>query len=238
MGVHGPRRALLIPHRNNYRAAVLADSPVGYWRLGEASGSSASDSSGNGRTGTLGAGASFGVTGALAAEPDGTSNGAAAFAGGVTSYISVADHASLDLGDTFTLEAWARRTGGAGSYGILVGKPSGGYEMGFNASDQMCIFKAGAAEPAHTAATFGADGIWRHFVVTKSGSTRHIYVNGIEDTVLAADATVADTATDLTIGAEGTLNTFIGRIDEVAVYGTALSAARVQAHYSASGRGR
>ena len=34
----------------SYRDAVLADSPAGYWRLGETSGTTAADTSGNGRT--------------------------------------------------------------------------------------------------------------------------------------------------------------------------------------------
>ena len=36
----------------SYDQAVLADSPAAYWRLGESSGSSAADSSGNGNGGT------------------------------------------------------------------------------------------------------------------------------------------------------------------------------------------
>ena len=46
----------------SYSSSVLADSPLAYWRLGESSGSTAADASGNGRTGsylntpTLGAG--------------------------------------------------------------------------------------------------------------------------------------------------------------------------------------
>ena len=35
-----------------YSASVLADAPAAYWRLGEASGTSAADASGNGRAGS------------------------------------------------------------------------------------------------------------------------------------------------------------------------------------------
>ena len=43
-----------------YASTVLADSPVAYWRLGEASGSSAADSSGNGNGGSYAGGVTLG----------------------------------------------------------------------------------------------------------------------------------------------------------------------------------
>ena len=36
-----------------YDTEILADSPVGYWKLNETSGTTAYDSSGNGNNGTL-----------------------------------------------------------------------------------------------------------------------------------------------------------------------------------------
>src|SRR5207302_10787440 len=49
-----------------YVSSVLADGPVGYWRLGEPPGSArVADASGNNRTGTVSGGVALGVTGAL-----------------------------------------------------------------------------------------------------------------------------------------------------------------------------
>ena len=52
-----------------YSDAVLADSPVGYWRLGEASGAFV-DSSGNGNNGAAVGSPTYGETGALSADSD------------------------------------------------------------------------------------------------------------------------------------------------------------------------
>lgn len=51
----------------SYRAEVMADNPVGYWRLGETSGFSAADDSGNSHPGSYSpAGVTFGVAGLIA----------------------------------------------------------------------------------------------------------------------------------------------------------------------------
>ena len=60
----------------SYDQAVLADSPAAYWRLGEASGSSAADSSGNGNGGSYSGGVTLGAP-ALINDP----NTAASFDG-------------------------------------------------------------------------------------------------------------------------------------------------------------
>lgn len=53
-----------------YSDAVLALSPAGYWRLGESSGTSAADASGNGLTGTYENGVVLGAAGAIAGDSD------------------------------------------------------------------------------------------------------------------------------------------------------------------------
>src|SRR5262245_26520218 len=49
----------------SYAGVVLSDGPVGYWRLGELAGTTASDSSGNGRNGTYVLACALGQPGAL-----------------------------------------------------------------------------------------------------------------------------------------------------------------------------
>ena len=54
----------------DYASTVLAKGPVGYWRLGEATGPTAADSSGKGRDGTYRATSTFGQLGAVAGDPN------------------------------------------------------------------------------------------------------------------------------------------------------------------------
>ena len=97
-----------------YSQTVLADSPRAYWRLGEASGTSAADASGNGRTGSYVASPTLGVPGALT----GDSNTAVGF-NGSSQYVNVPYMAALNPAQ-FTVEAWAFVTGGVGTYRSLV----------------------------------------------------------------------------------------------------------------------
>ena len=52
----------------SYATAVTADAPLAYWRLGESSGTTAADASGNGRTGTYVGGVGLAKPGALSGD--------------------------------------------------------------------------------------------------------------------------------------------------------------------------
>ncbi len=55
---------------DQYSSVVLAKGPVGYWRLGEASGPTAADAAGNGYDGTYLGNPTFGQSGAIVNDPD------------------------------------------------------------------------------------------------------------------------------------------------------------------------
>ena len=93
----------------SYSASVLADSPRAYWRLGEASGTTAADASGNNRTGSYLNTPSLGAPGALT----GDSNTAVSF-NGVDEYVNVPYLAALNP-TAFTVEAWAYPDGRPGN---------------------------------------------------------------------------------------------------------------------------
>src|SRR5687767_7829365 len=84
----------------NYSSEVLADSPLGYWRLGESAGPLASDSSGNGLNGTY-SGPGLGAPGAI----DGDSDTAATFDG--DDYVNLPTYAGLEPA-LVSAEAWVQ----------------------------------------------------------------------------------------------------------------------------------
>ena len=98
----------------SYDQAVLADSPAAYWRLGEASGSSAADSSGNGNGGSYAGGVTLGAP-ALINDP----NTAASFDGN-DDRMYFSDSASLSPTAAISLEAWVRPERGADRCGIWL----------------------------------------------------------------------------------------------------------------------
>lgn len=95
---------------DQYSSAVLAKGPVGYWRLGEAVGPAAFDSSGNGYDGNYFGNPSFGQTGAIANDPD-TAIGLNGYQSG--DYIEIPDPSMAEFsqptsGMGLTVEVWMR----------------------------------------------------------------------------------------------------------------------------------
>jgi hypothetical protein len=94
-----------------YSQVVLAKGPVGYWRLGEAAGPDAADSSGYGNAGTYNGSPSFGQPGAIVNDPD----TAVGFNGPDTAdYVDVPDPADTEVFSQptstqgLTVEVWMR----------------------------------------------------------------------------------------------------------------------------------
>lgn len=71
-----------------YSQAVLADSPLGFWRLDETPGAVAYDSSGNGNNATITGGVTLNQSGALVCDP---SEGAMVFDGSTGSTDPIAN---------------------------------------------------------------------------------------------------------------------------------------------------
>ena len=93
---------------------MLADSPLAYWRLGETSGTTAADSSGNNRSGSYLASPSLNQPGALV----GDTNRAVGF-NGSSQYVNVPYLAALNPAQ-LTVEAWVFPTGGQGTFRSVV----------------------------------------------------------------------------------------------------------------------
>lgn len=220
--------------RPKYAGMVGSDAPAGYWRLGEGSGTTAADSSPNANHGTYSGNPTLGSAGAIMEDTDD------AVTLGATQYVSVADANSLDLGNTFTLEAWVYADLTAPATAYILSK-------GTNAPELYLHYPAGVSGARLVLAVRGVGVVaasgytiplktWTHVVATKSGATSKVYIDGTDQSAIVTDRTAASTATALTIGnssARVSADQFVGRLDEVAVYPTALSATRVAAHYAA-----
>ena len=106
-GLAGLGLAVRVPDgMRNYPGLVLDKNPIGYWRLGEQQGPTATDSSAQMRHGTIHGEPAFREHGALA----GDSNTVVALEGR-RSYIEVPDSADFSVptsGNGLTIEAWMR----------------------------------------------------------------------------------------------------------------------------------
>jgi Concanavalin A-like lectin/glucanases superfamily/Bacterial Ig-like domain/Bacterial Ig domain len=195
---------------------------VASYSFDEGSGTSALDSSGNGKTATV-VGATW---------------GAGRFGSGLT-FDGVNDRVDLPgLGtfydSGFTLEAWVNKQGAktdVATVGTWVGGTQNGGPMLWvhNAVGRhyLTLYKAGAGYL--DSGSSPAVGQWQHLAATYDGATARFYVNGGETANRAHVGNVGDSNT-WRIGAygPGPGGFFDGIIDEVRVYNRAISAAEVQ----------
>lgn len=79
---------------SQFAAEILADSPLLYWRLGESSGTVATDSSGNGRNGTYAGSPTYSQSGL----PRGDTNSSVLFEEDTNDYVTLASSAWMNVG--------------------------------------------------------------------------------------------------------------------------------------------
>jgi acid phosphatase type 7 len=214
-----------------YRSAVMSDSPRAYWRLGETSGLVAADQTSSGIAGSYMNGVALGRPGAVGGDPD-----TAIAVDGANDTVRVANAAGLNSTSAMSLEAWLKPLS-LPATSATIARKEGQYlvRLYSNGSVRFRLWKgSGITEISTPAGAIGAAS-WSHVVVTWDGATMRIYVGGTvrASGSLAAPANV--TAQDLYLGSSyNSYDYYTGGIDEVAVYGAALSATRVQAHYAAA----
>ena len=202
---------------------------VGAWAFDEGSGTTASDQSGRGNTGTL-TNASW-ITG-------GKFNSALSF-NGTNAWVSVPDSATLDLTTGMTLEAWVQPTV-TGSWRTVVMKEQSGnlvYGLYSNTSTnrpRVEIFAGGSLRTLEGPSQLPT-GTWSHLAATYDGATLRLFVNGAQVAQLATCGSILASTAPLRIGGNGVWGEyFSGPIDEVRVYNRALSAAEVAADVNRS----
>jgi hypothetical protein len=214
-----------------YAAAVAADAPVSWYRLDDASGTGAvADASGNGHAGSVHGGVTLGGAGALASEPTSSS---AAFDGS-SGWLDGGNPAELQ-GASGSVEAWVKTTSTDATFHAIAIK---WYAYGlFLHNGKLVAYDWGAGAERDSGVSI-ADGRWHHVAETFQSGTANgtkLYVDGT--LALTTTVTIGNETHDALVssGASDVPQQFFpGSIDEVAYYGTALSAARVQAHVTAA----
>lgn len=220
---------------DTYGAGVVDLQPDLYWRLNEASGSSAADSSGFASNGTYQGTHTKGIAGALLEVAD-----TAVSLDGSSGY--VVSEQSFTNPQVFSTEAWFRTTTSRGGKIIGLGNQqtslSSNYDRHtFMLDDGRLVFGvwAGQEQRATTTGSYN-DGNWHHVVSMLSPDGMKLYVDG----VLAATnpTTVAENYSgywraggDRTWSGSSS-NFFAGVLDEVAVYPRALTESEVGSNYA------
>lgn len=225
----------------SYSLEVLTDFPRIYLRLGESSGTTAADSSGNGRTGAYTNGPTLGVTGALVGDAN-----TAVTLDGSNDYVAISAASWMNIAD-YSVEVWFKSTSTtAGVYFATRDNAVTGtkiWGLGFNntAGDGKVVFVTWSSvsgslfQPLYSTTAGFNDGAWHHVVAVKSGNMVLLYVDGVlENSSTAYSAFDTSSAVGIDLGRRGNSSLYFpGTLDEFAFYPTALSAARIATHYRA-----
>jgi Concanavalin A-like lectin/glucanases superfamily len=156
--------------------------------------------------------------------------------------IAIPDQAALDLTGDFTYEAWVRPDV-VNIYQCILSKgqdtvgANAGYHFRISNTGKLELIKENISLLVTGTATLTAANWW-HVAVTRAGNLYTCYVNGVAGGTATIATVINATNKAMQVGRgtndNGTFGSpYDGRIDEVAVYGTALSAARLLAHYDA-----
>jgi hypothetical protein len=240
-GPNGGVRRTKTTSEASYPNAVLGDNPVAYYRFDDTTATTMTDSSTNGHNGAYGTSVTLGAPGLIASSGD----KAATFPGGTPSSTKVATASGTSplQPTTVSLEAWFSEsaapttTEDVATYGTTTGSALSYSIRLTSANLPVAVVTTPSGTIQATGATALSTGTGYDVVATYDGSNVYLYVDGeLQNTTATSGAIVYGTTNALSIGGvTGSGRTgFAGTIDEVAVYGSALSTTQVQNHWNAA----
>ncbi len=226
----------LITPASVYRQAVLADGPVSYWRLGEASGTVAADVQGL-HAGTYVGSPTLGAAGKVSGDA------AATFLRASSQRVDTGDLSLFETGDC-TYELWLATSAATGVNYSLFSEGTSAGNNGYsvllvNTTGKLSAFArndAGTGFANNVAGPAINDGIFHQCLMVKSGTSILVYLdNSVLFTATGLSGVFTQNKSCIAAGDVATpADYFTGTLDEVAVYNYALSPARIAAHFAAA----
>lgn len=208
-------------------------APYAWWHLNESSGLLASDSSGNGRDGTL---VNMEDTDWVA----GKINNCLEFnVSTIDEYVNCGAIANFERDQPFSLECWLKTTDN--TFGIICKfNGSVGWTLHYENNVIFRMYGSGDGPITRKSTSSINDGSWHHIVATYDGSSTatgmHIYVDSSldEQAPTGSLSTSIQGGGDCQLGALHNYGSFrlIGELDECVIYDKTLTLSEVQSRYN------
>jgi tetratricopeptide (TPR) repeat protein len=205
---------------------------VGWWKLDEADGTKAADSSGNGHNAT--------VQGNPKWQPAGGKIGGALAFDGDGDYLEVADESAFDFAGGVTVAAWIKLNAFDKPWQALVTKGEGAWRIQRNNETSMLEFACtGVRVPDNSpyGSLYGtkaiAPGEWHHVAGVYDGAKMYLYVDGIPDASQEAKGPIGVDDDPVLIGENSQQRNrcWNGLIDDIRVYNYGLTEAQIRQIY-------
>ncbi len=209
--------------------AALAE-PVAWWSFDQDEGSQVRDLTGNGHDGT--------IHGPVERVP-GLSGRALSFPGDPGAHVSVRHGGSLDFDTAMTLEAWVKRTDTGTRWDGIISNGAGnrGYQLFHSEIFQTLMLYINTDEQGY--ASVGGEhipiGEWMHVaaVFDSEAEVARLYQNGRLTGERAFRGRIANHPEEFQLGASRyPFDGYRGLLDEVKLYGRALSAEEIADSYA------
>jgi len=216
-----------------YRAAVLGDHPISYWRFGEQPGATIAADELHHHPGYYVGPPTLGIAHPLGGDPDTALDLDGLQTQPLGQFVHVPDgnHLAFSGRAPFSLEAWIEPRGFNDVTRRIFSKegPDGGYLLGIQSTG--LAFSRYADGVWSTLRAPVPHDRWSHVLATYDGSVMDLYVDGVLIVSTASGLWLPDARSDLSIGAkQSRWRFYAGGLDDVAIYGHALSADRALAH--------
>lgn len=216
---------------SEYRAVVLADGPLAYWPLDEASGTVVSDVSGHGNDGVLEAGrwGANGIAGSKGTSLSLDGRGR----------VTITDKLEFPGPGPFTIEVWIRPAPPANDWlGIIeklerkMSRPFEGMFFWVKNDEQHPLtferWVGGNDVQLAAMPTPVSTERFTHVVVVVDGAESFLFVDGVLVDSQTHAGDIPHVPESLVLGPY-----WVGELDEIAIYDKALDEARIAAHHRA-----
>ena len=233
------------PFIPTYSDIILADSPLHYWRLGEALTSSPAVDEVGTTNGVYEDTPTLGVTGLIANDAD----TAMQTRGTIISQLGegMRSSAHIAVSGDFSLECWYKNTGvhqEAGAALITQYDNNDGFLFYVSTATGFLNFSGktgGGAYRSNVGSTDVDDGFLHHIVAVNNSNVAEIWIDGVQDTMSVTNNFLGDLGGNSNFTKIGyhratsapDLFPLNGILDEVAIYNVALSGAQVGVHHTA-----